>query len=222
MHIITEMPLGVLIRIGRLHSIYGSQQTCMLIYRVAIFDDVFDNGTEFLITARLKPLTDSPIIEIADGECLVIQEQGYQLMDIVGNQVPLWINDKALVLQERRRQVHLRTTALEPFFHLFIAPAVVGIHHRQTLHDHPHSLRQFLNTRQSAFILLAHHHALVRAHRRLAKPKGHQADTQGIEINGRGNLHDTVDHVRVHLWRCIDRCSGLCSLMSLTVLVEHA
>ena len=142
-------------------------------------------------------------------------------MDIVCNQIAVWIHNETLVLQERRRQVHLRRPAEEPLLHFVISPTACRIHHRQALDDHLDTFRQFVDMGNTALVLLAHHHTLIRTHWRLSKPQGHERDTQRIEIGGGRNLHHSVDHIGIHLRSCIDGSTGLGCLMRLAVLIQQ-
>ena len=143
-------------------------------------------------------------------------------MDIVGHQVLVGVDDKALVFQEGRGQVHLWRSAQEPLFHLVIIPPVDGIHDGQPLYEQPYPFWQLVEPGQPALVLLPHHHALIGTHRRLSQPKCQQGDAQRIIVGGRGHLHHAIDDVGVHLRSGIDRRTGLRGLVGLAVLVEHA
>ena len=220
--IITEVALHILIRIGRLHGINGCHQTGVLIHRIAVHHDILHDGAQLLVATRLQPGCDPTVIQITDGQFLILEKQGNQLMDIVSHQILVWVDDKALVLQEGRRHIDLRTTAKEPLLYLLITPAVIRIDNGQTLYNHPHTLGQFLHMGDTAFILLTHHDTLVRTHGRLTQPQGHQTDTERIIVGCRGHLHHTVNHVGVHLGSGIDGGTGLGGLMGLAILIENA
>ena len=220
MGIVTEIALNVLIWISGLHRIDSSHQSGTLVNRVTVHHDILHDGTQFLVTTGVQPRTDSPIIEVADGHFLVIEQQGNQFVDIVSHEILVRIHDETLVFQEGRRKVNLWAAALEPVFHLLITPAVGRIDNRQSLHNHSHPLRQFMDMGQTTFILLTHHHPFIGTHRRLAQPQGHQTDTKGVVVGGRSHLHHTVDHIRVHLWGRINRRTGLRGLVSLAILIQ--
>ena len=177
-NVITETALYVLIGVSRLHRIDGSHQSGMLIDGIPVDHNISHDGTEFRVATRFQPVTDTSVVQIADCQFLILDEQRHQLMDIVCHQITLRIDNKRLVFQEGRRDIHLRTLPLKPFLYLIISPTINRIHRRQTLYNHLHSVRQLIQMRQSAFILLAHHHALIAAHGITVKPERQQRDTQ--------------------------------------------
>ena len=91
-------------------------------------------------------------------------------MHVVGYQITVGVDDKVLISQERRTDVHRHFLTQEPLLHLFIAPTAHRINSRQTLNDMLDRLRQFIQTWQATLIFLAHHHALIRTHRVLTQP----------------------------------------------------
>ena len=161
MNIVTEISLYIFIRIGRLHHIDCCQQTCLLVYRITIHYDILDNRTQFLVTTRFQPSTDLTIIKISNSHLFVIQQQRNKFMDVICHQIPVRIDNETLIFKEWRGEIHFWTTTFKPLFNFIISPTVHGINHCQTLHDHTHTLRQFLDVRNSAFVLLAHHNTLI-------------------------------------------------------------
>ena len=193
----------------------------MLVDGVLVDNDVLDDRAEFLVTTLLQPGGDTSVVEIADGQFLIIEQQRHQLVDIVGYQVLVRVHDDRLVLQERRTEVHLRALAFKPLLHLVIAPTIQGVDNGHSLYNHPDTLRQLIQMRQTTFILLAHHYTLIAAHRVTTQPESHQRDTQRIEICRRRDLHHAVNHIGIHFWRGIDGGTGLRRTMCLSVILHQ-
>ena len=106
--------------------------------------------------------------------------------------------------------------AQEPALHLVILPSAGRIDSCQTLHNHLHTVRQFVDAWQTTLVLLTHHDTLVLAQRILTQPKCHQRDTQRVEVGSWCNLHLAIDNVVVHLRRSIYWCTSLCGSMQTT------
>ena len=154
----------------------------MLVYGIAVDDDVFHNSGQLTVSTRLQPLADAPVVKIALCQPLVFKQQRYQLMHVVCHQISVRVNDEALVSEERRRgarvhdglllgrrrDVNGHFLAKEPLLHFIVAPAAHRVDSRQTLHDGLHLLRQFVHSGQTSLVFLAHHDALVSTHRVLA------------------------------------------------------
>ena len=101
MNVLTQIALHIFICKGRLHVIDGRHQTCTLIHRITVCHDILHDRAELTISARLQPLTDTAIIEIADSQLLIVEQQRNQLMDIICNKILVRIDNKALIFQER-------------------------------------------------------------------------------------------------------------------------
>ena len=99
--------------------------------------------------------------------------------------------------------------AQEPALHLVISPTAGRIDSCQTLHNHLHSVREFVDAWQTTFVLLTHHDTLILDEWVLTQPERHERDTQRVIVGSRRNLHLTIDDVVVHLRSCIDRRTGL-------------
>ena len=99
MHIVTKIASQVLVRIGRFHHVNSSHQSCMLVDRIAVNYDILDSRTEFHITALFQPTCDTTIIQIINGQSLVIKQQGNQFVNIVCYEVLLWIYNETTILQ---------------------------------------------------------------------------------------------------------------------------
>ena len=85
-----------------------------------------DIGYHFPDTSAETDGMDSKIILKKTIE--LIATKGYQLVNIVSHEVALRIHNEALILQERRTDIHRYILAQEPFLHLFISPTVRRIH----------------------------------------------------------------------------------------------
>ena len=97
----------------------------------------------------------------------------------------------------------------------------MGINSSESLYDHSDTLGQFVDARQSTFILLAHYDTLVLIERIFSQPKRHQGDAQRIKVYRRCDFHLTVYHVVIHFRRCIDWRTGLGGTMQLFVVFQH-
>ena len=60
--IVTQISSHIFIRIGGLHGIDSSHETCMLVDRIAVHDNVADDGAELLVAARLQPTADTAVV----------------------------------------------------------------------------------------------------------------------------------------------------------------
>ena len=178
MYVFAEVSFHILVRIGRFHRIDGSHQTSVLVDRITVHDNILHDGTQFLVTTGLQPTADTTCIKITYSQFLVVEQQRYQFVDIVCHQIAFRIDNETLIFQERRREVNRRRSAEEPFLHLIISPTFGGVHDSQSLNEQPDPLWQFVDMRNTAFILLTHHHPFVGTHRRLSQPQCHQGDTQ--------------------------------------------
>ena len=89
------------VRIGGLHDVDGGHESCTLVDRIAVGDDVLHGGAELDVTALFQPFGDTSVIEVAGGQSLVLHEQRYQLLHVVGDEVALGVDDEAAVLQQR-------------------------------------------------------------------------------------------------------------------------
>ena len=98
-NIVTEISLDILIRIGRLHRIDRSHQACFLVGGITVLDNVFHDGAELGVATLLEPVNQTATVQIALGQLLVLNEQRYQLVNVVGHEIPFRINDEALVTQ---------------------------------------------------------------------------------------------------------------------------
>ena len=150
----------------------------MLVDGITVHDDILHDSTQFLITTGLQPTADTTCIKITHSQFLVVEKQRYQFVDIVCHQVTFRIDNETLIFQERRREVYRRRSTEEPFLHLIISPTFGGVNDCQSLNEQPDALWQFVNMRNTTFILLTHHHPFVAAHGRLSQPQCHQGDTQ--------------------------------------------
>ena len=207
--------------IGRLHHVDGRHQARMLVGRIAIDDDVLDDGAELYVTALFQPLCNATAIQVVDGQAFVVQQQRNEFVDIVGYEVALGVHHEAMVFQQRRRDIYLDVLPLEPAFHLVISPTTAGVDGGQALNNHLHAVREFVDTRQTTFVLLAHHHTLVLAQRVLPKPQCHQRQAQRIVVCCRRYLHLSVNHVAIHLRSGIDRRSSLGGTVQPLVVLQE-
>ena len=221
MHIVTKIASQVLIRIGRLHNVNSGHQSCMLIDRIAVNNNILDSRTEFHITALFQPTSDTTIIKIINGQSLVIKQQGNQFVNIICYEVLLWIYDETTILQNGWRHINLHILAQEPALYFIISPTCLRINRRQSLNNHLYTIRQFVDSRQTTFILLTHHHTLILTQRIFTQPERHQRDTQRIEVGSRGNLHLTVNDVIVHFWGSIHWRTCLCRTVHFLVTFQH-
>ena len=101
MNIVAQVASCILIRIGRLHSIDRSHETGMLVDRVFVDHDVFHDRRQFHVAARLQPLADSAVVQIACCQLFVLDEQRNQLVYVIGYQVAVGVDDEVLVFEER-------------------------------------------------------------------------------------------------------------------------
>ena len=175
-NIITQIPFHVLIGIGGLHGIDSSHQSSLLVGRIAVLYDVLENRAQLGVSTLLQPVGQSSAIEIAHRQTLMVQQHGYQFMDIICYYIFVWVNDKALISQIRRRDINLGALTKEPALHFIVSPTVLRVDGCQTLNNHLHSVRQLIDTWQTAFVLPTHHDTLVSAYGVLAHPIGHQCD----------------------------------------------
>ena len=194
----------------------------MLVDGITVDDNILDGRTQLHVAALFEPTGNSTVIKVVDGQSLIVQQQGNEFMHIVGHEVTLRVNDETAVFQDGRRQVNLYVLTQEPAFHLVITPTGHRVHRCQTLHNHSHTVGQFIDARQTAFVLLTHHHTLVMTERILTQPKGHQRDTQRVEVDSGGNLHLAVNDIVIHLGSSIHRCASLCGAVHLLVTFQHA
>ena len=65
MDIVAKCAAQVLIRICGLHGVDGGQQSGLLVYRVALGDDILDDGAQLVVTASVEPLGDTAVVQIA-------------------------------------------------------------------------------------------------------------------------------------------------------------
>ena len=100
MDIVTLVTTQIRIGIGWLHHIDRCHQTCTLVGRIAIDDDVLDGRAQLHVTALLQPSRNTSVIQIAGSQSLVVHQQWYQLMDVICYKVALWVNDEATVFQQ--------------------------------------------------------------------------------------------------------------------------
>ena len=177
MNVLTEIAVNVLIGIGGLHDVDGSHQTRMLIGRIAVHHNILDCRAQLHISRLFQPAGNASGIKIVDSQPLVVNQQRYQLVDIISYQVPLRVYHKAVILQHGRGDVNLYVLAEEPALHLIIPPTVLGIDGSKTLNEHLDTVRKLIQTRQTAFILLTHHDAFVLIQRILTQPERHQGKT---------------------------------------------
>ena len=98
--IVAEVAVNVLIRVCRLHCIDRRHQSGVLVYGVFVDDDILHDGGQLHIAARLEPLADASVVEIAHSQPLVVYQQRYQLVDVVGHEVAVGVDDEVLVAQE--------------------------------------------------------------------------------------------------------------------------
>ena len=221
-YVVAFVSAQVGVGIGGLHHVDALHQSCPLVSRIAVDDNFLDCRAELDVTALFQPGGNASVVEIAHGQLLVFQQQGYQFMDVVCHEVPLGVNDETAVLQQRRRDVHLDVLAQEPAFHLVIPPSAGRIDGGEALYDHFYAFGQVVDARQTTLVLLAHHDTLVLTQRILTQPECHQGKTQRIEVYGSRYLHLAVDDVVIHLRSGIERGAGLCRAVQLFVVLHHA
>ena len=104
---------------------------------------------------------------------------------------------------------------------MIVVPSALWVDSRQTQYDHLDAFWQFVDSWQTSFVFLAHHHALILAERTLSEPQGHQGDSQRVAIYRRRNLNLAVNHVVIHLRCCIGRGTRLCGLMHIFIVTYH-
>ena len=121
--IITAISMHVAIRIGRLHGVDGCHESRLLVERIPILHDILQGYTQLGIARHLQPIDDTAAVEIIAGNGLVVEQHGYQVVDIVGHEVSFRVDHKRLVFQPRRREVDIRGFSQEPFLYLFIRPS---------------------------------------------------------------------------------------------------
>ena len=222
MYVVAFVSAQVGVGIGGLHHVDALHQSCPLVSRIAVDDNFLDCRAELDVTALFQPGGNASVVEVAHGQLLVFQQQGYQFMNVVCHEVPLGVDDEAAVLQQRRRDVHLDVLAQEPAFHLVIPPSAGRIDGGEALYDHFYAFGQVVDARQTTLVLLAHHDTLVLTQRILTQPECHQGKTQRIEVYGSRYLHLAVDDVVIHLRSGIERGAGLCRAVQLFVVLHHA
>ena len=99
-YVITKISLNIHIGVSGFHSIDGSHQSCLLVCRIAVLNDIFNYCTQLCISTLLQPVGQAATIKIALCQPFVLEQQRNQLMDIVCNDILVWIDNKALIAQQ--------------------------------------------------------------------------------------------------------------------------